>query len=184
MARVLKREAAKGDLIYQWVWYAENASVEVADRFLRAADDTLNLLSTQPESGASLFVLKPELQGMRRFPVTGGFERILLFYFPLRDGVDLVRVVPREPRFGDASGGRILCLNRPGKTRESYPITRRMDFGRSKPWVVSPFDWDTTCHRSPLRKQPVNSIGGLQSDYIRLIVRIVIHPQHALTGSR
>jgi hypothetical protein len=27
---------------------------------------------------------------------------------------------------------------------------------------------------SPLRKQPVNSIGGLQSDYIRLIVRIVI----------
>jgi hypothetical protein len=32
---------------------------------------------------------------------------------------------------------------------------------------------------SPLRKQPINSIGGLQSDYIRLIVRIVIHPQNA-----
>jgi toxin ParE1/3/4 len=93
MARVLKREAAKRDLVKQWVWYAENANIEVADRFLTAADNTLNLLSTQPESGAVFLVGKPELQGMRRFPVSDGFERILLFYFPSQDGVDLVRVV-------------------------------------------------------------------------------------------
>jgi toxin ParE1/3/4 len=92
MARVLKREAAKRDLIQQWIWYAENANIEVADRFLTAADSTLNLLSTQPESGAVFFVPKPELQGMRRFPVSDGFEKILLFYFPVQDGVDLVRV--------------------------------------------------------------------------------------------
>jgi hypothetical protein len=36
---------------------------------------------------------RPELQGMRRFPASDGFENILLFYFPLHDGVDLVRVV-------------------------------------------------------------------------------------------
>jgi hypothetical protein len=30
---------------------------------------------------------------MRRFPVGDGFEKILLFYFPLKDGIDLVRVV-------------------------------------------------------------------------------------------
>jgi toxin ParE1/3/4 len=93
MARVLKREAARRDLIAQWVWYAENASIEVADRFLRAADATLDLLSTQPESGASVLVRKPELQGIRRFPISDGFEKMLLFYFPLQDGVDLVRVV-------------------------------------------------------------------------------------------
>jgi toxin ParE1/3/4 len=93
MARVLKREAARRDLIQQWVWYAESASIEVADRFLRAADKTLDLLSTQPESGARFFVRKPELQNMRRFPVSDGFGKILLFYFPLQDGVDLVRVV-------------------------------------------------------------------------------------------
>jgi toxin ParE1/3/4 len=87
MARVLKREAAKRDLIQQWVWYAENANIEVADRFLRAADSTLNLLSTQPESGAVFFVRKPELQGMRRSPVSDGFEKNLLFYFPVHDGV-------------------------------------------------------------------------------------------------
>jgi len=30
---------------------------------------------------------------MRRFPVSDGFEKILLFYLPLKDGVDLIRVV-------------------------------------------------------------------------------------------
>jgi len=37
--------------------------------------------------------MNPELQEMRRFPVTDGFEKILLFYFPTGDGIDLVRVV-------------------------------------------------------------------------------------------
>jgi len=92
MARVLKREAAKRDLMQQWVWYAENASFDVPDRFLKAANDTLNLLSHQPELGTAFSVRKPELQNMRRFPVSDGFGKMLLFYFPLRDGVDLVRV--------------------------------------------------------------------------------------------
>jgi len=74
MARVLKREAASRDLMQQWVWYGENASM-------------------QPESGTAVFVRKPELRNMRRFPVADGFGKILFFYFPLQDGVDLVRVV-------------------------------------------------------------------------------------------
>jgi toxin ParE1/3/4 len=100
MARVLKREAARRDLVQQWVWYAENAGVEVADRFLRAADETLDLLSTQPESGAAFFVRQPELRNMRRFPVSDGFGKILLFYFPLQDGVDLIRVVHGSRHLG------------------------------------------------------------------------------------
>ena len=72
MARVLKREAAKRDLIAQWVWYAENADIDVADRFLAAAEKTLTFLSTQPETGTHFFVRKAELQGMRRFPVCDG----------------------------------------------------------------------------------------------------------------
>jgi len=46
MASVQKRDAAKRDLIAQWVWYAENAGIDVADRFLEAAEHTLSLLST------------------------------------------------------------------------------------------------------------------------------------------
>jgi plasmid stabilization system protein ParE len=83
MARVLKREAAKRDLIAQWVWYADTASI-------------LDLLFTQPVGGTPFWVEKTDLQGMRRFPVSDGFEKNLLFYFPLSDGVDLVRVVHRS----------------------------------------------------------------------------------------
>ncbi|MCC6391601.1 MAG: type II toxin-antitoxin system RelE/ParE family toxin [Bryobacterales bacterium] len=92
-SRVLKREAAKRDLTAQWVWYAENASVEVADRFLSAVESTLRTLGLHPEIGARTTLRRKEVQGIRHFPVAGGFERILLFYLPLRDGVDLVRVV-------------------------------------------------------------------------------------------
>jgi toxin ParE1/3/4 len=93
MALVRKREAAKRDLIAHWVWYAENADMETADHFLAAADSTTIMLAGQPEAGYRIFVTKTELQGMRRFPVTDGFESMLLFYFPLQDGIDLVRVV-------------------------------------------------------------------------------------------
>ena len=65
MVQVLKREAAKRDLIAQWVWYAENASIDVANRFLTAADNTLNLLATQPESGRLFVVHERELHGIR-----------------------------------------------------------------------------------------------------------------------
>ena len=100
MPRVLKREAAKRDLIAQWVWYAENSSIELADRFLAAADSTLDKLSTQPDSVSWGIVDKPALQGMRRFCVPGGFEKTLFFYFPLEDGVDLVRVVHGSRELG------------------------------------------------------------------------------------
>ncbi len=93
MSRVLKREAAKRDMVQQWVWYAETAGVEVADRFLEAANSTMELLAAQPESGKLFQARKRSLQGMRWFPISDGFENILLFYFPLEDGVDVVRVV-------------------------------------------------------------------------------------------
>ena len=93
MARVRKRESAKRDLIAQWVWFAENVDIDTADRFLEAANSTVSMLAGQPEAGYRPFVRRPELQGMRRFPVSDGYEKIFLFYFPLADGMELVRVV-------------------------------------------------------------------------------------------
>lgn len=93
MATARKRESAKRDLVAQWVWYAENASIDTADQFLRAAESTVSMLAAQPEAGYRFFATRPELQDLRRFPVSDGFEKILLFYYPLADGIDLVRVV-------------------------------------------------------------------------------------------
>jgi hypothetical protein len=90
MARALKREAAKRDLIHQWIWYEEISKLPTDSSPLWRA---LYLLATQPDSGAPFPVRATDLREMRRFPVSGGFEKILLFYFPLKDGIDLVRLV-------------------------------------------------------------------------------------------
>ena len=96
ITRIVKREAAKRDLIRQWVWYAENASFEVADRFLTAADTTVADVATHAGSGQPVFTRRSDLQGMRRIPVGDGFEKFLLFYFPIQEGVELVRSIQPE----------------------------------------------------------------------------------------
>jgi len=65
MARVVKRAAAKRDLTNHFVFLGENASVEVARRFLDV---------------------------VRVWPVKG-FERYLIFYRALADGVEILQVI-------------------------------------------------------------------------------------------
>jgi len=93
MGRVLRREAVKRDLIAQWVWYAEAESVELADRFLRAVEFTFETLSRQPDSGVRRSFQDPRLHGIRRCPVSGPYDSVLIFYYPLADGIDVVRIV-------------------------------------------------------------------------------------------
>ncbi|MEO8096513.1 MAG: type II toxin-antitoxin system RelE/ParE family toxin [Acidobacteriota bacterium] len=76
---MLKREAAKRDLLAQWVWYAENADIEVEDRFLRAAETTLALLAEQPMIGTPTACSAADLAAMRRFAIGDGFGKILVF---------------------------------------------------------------------------------------------------------
>lgn len=66
MAQIRKREAAKRDLIAQWVWYAENAGVEIADRFLAAVESTAATFAEYPKSGIALISSVHHLQGLRR----------------------------------------------------------------------------------------------------------------------
>jgi hypothetical protein len=55
MAIIRKREAAKRDLIAQWVWYAENASIEVADNFLNAVSARPNWSLRNPSARLQFF---------------------------------------------------------------------------------------------------------------------------------
>jgi toxin ParE1/3/4 len=61
MPRVYKRPAARRDLVEHYVYLAENAGEETADRFLRQADVTFALLAEQPEIGAALTLRAPQL---------------------------------------------------------------------------------------------------------------------------
>jgi toxin ParE1/3/4 len=92
VSSIRKRESAQRDLTEQFVWYAENAGIDVAERFLSAADATLKQLSRTPRIGALIHPRNQELAGLRRWPVEG-FERILLFYIPQSESIDLVRVL-------------------------------------------------------------------------------------------
>jgi toxin ParE1/3/4 len=86
MAReILRRPQARLDLIEIWNFIADDNEA-AADRMLDRFEKALRMLSEQPMAGRKRTELAPDL---RSFPV-GNY---ILFYLPLQNGVDLVRVL-------------------------------------------------------------------------------------------
>ena len=83
---------ADRDLEDHAYYYATEASPEIGHRFLVAAHDTFALLATQPNMGWQSRLKFSELKLLRAFRVKG-FERILILYLPLLDGIKILRVV-------------------------------------------------------------------------------------------
>jgi toxin ParE1/3/4 len=92
MARVVKRVAAKRDLTDHFVFLGENASVDVARRFLHACNVTFQTLSQMPELSVQRSFRNPRFSSVRVWPVKG-FERYITFYRPLTTGVEILRVI-------------------------------------------------------------------------------------------
>ena len=85
MPRILKRPEAENDLDEIWLYIAQD-NPQSADRFLDHINEKINGLAAFPKMGVSRDDIK---EGLRVFPV-GNY---LIFYFPLADGVDIVRVL-------------------------------------------------------------------------------------------
>lgn len=85
MARIVRRPLAGVDIADIWDFIAED-SVTQADAWLDRLDGKLRLLATQPMMGRSRGELSP---GLRSQP----FGRYVIFYEPLSDGIDVVRVI-------------------------------------------------------------------------------------------
>ena len=96
MPRVNKTTQAEQDLEDIWVYIAMD-NPGAADRLLDALQAQCRLLAAQPHMGRERRELAP---GLRSFP----FRRYVIFYLPLPDGIDVVRVlhsaVDIEARFG------------------------------------------------------------------------------------
>jgi len=92
MGKVHKHAAAKRDLVEHFVYLAENAGLETAERFLLQADASFSFLGRHPGSGVELARSRPEMAGMRKWQGKG-FEKFLIFYRARRDGVSIVRVL-------------------------------------------------------------------------------------------
>ena len=92
MPVVRQREAARRDLVEHFVYLAENASLDTADRFLSNAEASFADLARQPGMGAPLNLKHPDLASLRKWRVKD-FDNHLVFYEPRPDGVSIVRVL-------------------------------------------------------------------------------------------
>jgi len=92
MPKVYQSAAARRDLVEHFVYLAENAGLDIAERFLTNAATSFNELAGQPMIGAPLTLRHPELADMRKWRVKD-FDNILVFYLPLPDGVSIMRVL-------------------------------------------------------------------------------------------
>ena len=86
MGLIRRTRGAEQDFEDIWNYLAEVADDETADRTVRAFDDKLELLSDLPGIGRPRDELRPRL---RIFPV----GKYLLFYRPIRGGIELLRVI-------------------------------------------------------------------------------------------
>jgi toxin ParE1/3/4 len=85
MARVLKRPRAQADLTEIWEFIAEDSESR-ADAFIDRLDQSLGALAANPLIGRARDELSPNL---RSFP----FGRYVIFYLPLPDGIEIIRVL-------------------------------------------------------------------------------------------
>ncbi len=85
MPIIVKRPKALSDLAQIWDYIADD-SEERADAFIATIDAKFQTLSQHPAMGRRREELAPAL---RSFPV----GRYLIFYVPLTNGVDIVRVL-------------------------------------------------------------------------------------------
>jgi toxin ParE1/3/4 len=89
---IFKRAAARRDLVEHYVYLAENATPEVAERFLERAEESFAQLLEQPLMGAPLTLRRAELAGVRKWHVRE-FESVLIFYLARPNGISIVRVL-------------------------------------------------------------------------------------------
>jgi toxin ParE1/3/4 len=108
MSRILKRPAAIRDLVAIGR-YIRREDGEAAERFLVAAEETFHRLAVNPTLGRPRhFQRRP---GLRSWQVQG-FQKYLVFYKLLPDGIEIKRVL-----HGARDLRRLL-------TRKSLPVRR------------------------------------------------------------
>ncbi len=92
MPKVYLRAAARRDLVEHFVYLAENAGLDTAERFLSHTETSFGDLAEQPLIGAPLVARHPDLAGMRKWRIKN-FDNHLIFYQPRPDGIAIVRVL-------------------------------------------------------------------------------------------
>lgn len=89
--RILQDSAVLEELILL-AGYINDDNEEAAHRFLDACDATFRFLAENNRAGARKSFSNPALQNVRMWRVKG-FEKHLVFYKPLDDGIRILHVI-------------------------------------------------------------------------------------------
>jgi toxin ParE1/3/4 len=92
MNKIYFRPRAWADIQESAEYLASEASTETAERFLDAIVELTQRLAGLPQMGAHCQFRNPQLQSVRRLPVTG-FEKWLVFYQESDGGIEVIRVL-------------------------------------------------------------------------------------------
>ena len=85
------RPAAARDIDEQAEHLAQE-SESLAERFITAATRTIQDIAGMPGLGSVYPVASTTLQDLRTWPIRG-FRKYLVFYVPLEDGIEVIRVL-------------------------------------------------------------------------------------------
>ena len=90
--RIIKRPLARFDLIEEADFIEQIYDLVRAESFLDAAEATLSNLASMPLMGSPRPDLVADIPDLRQWRIKG-FEDYLIFYRPLPDGVEIIRVL-------------------------------------------------------------------------------------------
>ena len=92
MTRILKKPRVKEDLIEHYAFIARD-KIAPAERFLKVAEETFQRTAEMPLVGRVWESELPHLAGVRAYPMPEGFRNYMIFYRPIKDGIEVLAVL-------------------------------------------------------------------------------------------
>lgn len=88
---IIRAQQADDDLLGIFVYIGKD-NLRAANRFMDAAEAAVQRLAQLPGLGRVWSASSPKLKGIRCWPVPR-FSKYVIFYRPLADGIELLRVL-------------------------------------------------------------------------------------------
>jgi toxin ParE1/3/4 len=88
---IIKRPRARRDLVDHYSYLLQR-NPEAAERFLIAAQEMFKRLSAMPEMGHLWLSPYERLKDIRVFPLIPVFTKYLVFYRPVKSGIEILHI--------------------------------------------------------------------------------------------
>ena len=95
------RPVARNDQLELARYYDAEGGEALGDRFIEQCDAGFKRLSKFPESGTGVRHKHLQLEGCR-FILVPGFEKIVMFYRPMKDRIEIIRILHGGRDIADA----------------------------------------------------------------------------------